>query len=61
MFIFCIWVFLPVFLSVHHIHAVHEEPEKSVNPLELELQKVVSCHVGAGNRTLVLFLEEPSL
>ena len=31
-----------------------QESEKDMGPLELELQKFVSYHVGAGNKTLVL-------
>lgn len=46
---------LPSCMDVHHIHAEPMEARtKSVSdPLELELQMVVSNHVGAGNQTQI--------
>ena len=41
-------------VCVPHTHSVQECQKKMSDPLELELQTVVSCHVGAGNQTLVL-------
>lgn len=35
--------------SVHHVHAVVSDP------LDLELQMFVSCQVGAGSQTQVLW------
>lgn len=37
-------------LSVHYICTVPIRPEESMDPLELDLQRVVRHHVGAGNR-----------
>lgn len=31
-----------------------QESEKDLGPLELEFQKLVNYHVGAGNKTLIL-------
>lgn len=33
---------------------VHTEDKKTSDPLDLELQMIVSCHVDAGTQTLVL-------
>lgn len=42
-------------MSVPHVHAVPLEARRGAfDPLELELQVVVSLHVGAGNRTSLL-------
>lgn len=35
-------------------------PEKGLDPLELEVQIAVSCHVGAWEWTLPLLEEQPS-
>lgn len=42
--------FLPACLCMHHVHAGSLGGQKrALNSLELELQAVVSHHVGAGN------------
>ena len=39
-----------LYLSVHRVYAWSlQKPERALGPLELELQMVVSCHVGTGN------------
>ena len=48
-FIFCVWVFC-MYICV-----------RMLDPLELELQTGVSCHVGAGNWTWILWQEKPVL
>lgn len=45
---------LSVYISVHHLHAGANGGQRRQNPLELESQMVVSCHVGARNQTMVL-------
>lgn len=46
---------LPAYVFVHHVHAWYpRKPERVLGPLELKLQTVVSCYVGAGNWTWVL-------
>ena len=54
-------------MSVYDMHAcsAHGGQKRAVEPLEVELQTVVSCHVGARNQTQVLeeqlvFSAEPS-
>lgn len=41
------------------LHTIHVQcqrrPERGITPTDLELQMVRSCHVGAGNRTKVLW------
>ena len=49
-----------VFLSAHTcVNLGHTwcplRPEETAGPLELQLQTVTSCHVDAGNQTLVLW------
>lgn len=40
---------------VYHMYSWYsQEPEMASGALETELQTIVSCHVGAGNKTLVL-------
>lgn len=53
---------LPEYISAHHLSGwcwwrpeEGMEPEESMDPLELELQVVVICQVGAGNPTQVLW------
>lgn len=41
--------------SVYHMHIRCLGRPKESDPLKLELQVVVSCHVGAGNQNLVLW------
>jgi hypothetical protein len=36
-----------------HVHPVPKEPGRVLDPLELELQTIVRCHVDAGNQTQV--------
>lgn len=41
---------LPAHVSVHHVHAWFlGSPEEGAGPMELELQTIVTSHVGAGN------------
>lgn len=51
--IFICWRVLPAWLNVHHVSAVATEATEATrgqwSPLEPELQKVVSSHVGANN------------
>lgn len=54
--VFCVHVFffLPAYLSVYPVCAwCPQRPEVVTDPLELELQMIVSLHVDAGNRTQV--------
>lgn len=44
----CVYV-LPACRYMYHIHAILTKASKSVlDPLELELQMIVRCHVGMG-------------
>lgn len=48
------YVVLPTCMPVHHLSFCFvQEPEKGVKSLELQLQMVVSHHVGAGNQSWV--------
>jgi hypothetical protein len=45
-----------VIMSVHHIHSWWQwRPERTSEPLVLELQTIMSHHVGIGNQTQVLW------
>ena len=46
---------LPVCLHVYLMYAVLIDQKRALDLLELDLQRVVSCFVGAGNQTLVLY------
>lgn len=46
---------------LNHVYAVLKGPEKGSNSPELELQKVVNCHVGAKEEQPVLLPTEPTL
>ena len=48
-YILCVWLFCLHLYTMHMPCTYKERPEEEVGPLELELQTVVSCHVGAGN------------
>jgi hypothetical protein len=39
------------FAFFKYVHLWHAVPVEASRSLELELQRTVSCHVGAGNRT----------
>jgi hypothetical protein len=49
------------------MHYIHRGQKRALDPLELELQMVISCHVGAETELtsleeqLVLLTSEPSL
>lgn len=44
---------VPTWIYVHHVHAsAHEGQKRVLDAQDLELQSVVSQHVGAGNWTL---------
>ena len=47
--------FLTAAMSVHHVCSAHGSQKGQSDPLELELQMVVSLYVGAGNQTWVLW------
>jgi hypothetical protein len=36
-------------ISVYHVPGAHRDQKRTSDPVELELQMVVSCQVGAGN------------
>ena len=41
---------LPVFMDVNYTHcSVHVGQKRALDPLELDLQKIVSCYVSAVN------------
>lgn len=46
---------LPACMPVPHVCAVHRGPRRELDPLELELQRVLSCHVGVRKRDQVLW------
>lgn len=52
-FHFIIMFVLPACGSAHHMPGAYRSQKEALDPLEPELQKVVSHHIGAGNRTLV--------
>lgn len=55
LFIVCAWLFcLPLSLCSTCLQCP-QEPEEGVSLLELEVQTVVSCQVGVGNPTWILF------
>ena len=46
----CMGVFLPAYMNVyHHVPSLLRGQKRVLKPLELQLQTVVSCLVGAGN------------
>lgn len=47
-------MFAYMYAHVPHVCFVPRGQKKMPDPLELELQKVVSCHVGAGTQTQTL-------
>jgi hypothetical protein len=47
-------VFLHVYLWITCTPRTHGGCQKSLDPLELESQMIVSCHAGAGNGVQVL-------
>ena len=49
---------LPICMSVPSECSTHEGQKMTSDSLQLELQAVVSHHVGAGNQTQVLCLKE---
>lgn len=49
----CMDVFASMYVCVPSVCSGHREQKKVLDPSELELQMVVSLHVGAGNRALV--------
>lgn len=45
---------LPTRVSVHHVHAcAGGDQKRALDFLELELQMITSCRVGAGKRVLI--------
>ena len=55
-FILCVWMFhLHGYAYTAHIPGVCRGWKRVLDPLQLELQMVVSCHVGAENQTWVLW------
>lgn len=42
-------------MDVQHVNTHDIDGSVSPNPMELELQTVVSCHLGAGNQLQVLY------
>jgi hypothetical protein len=49
-YIICICVdILLACMSVQHVHLALGGQKRTSDPLRLELQMIVSCHVGAGN------------
>ena len=51
---FMIWVFLPACVAVHQVEcSAGASQKRELDHLKLELQTIVSYHVGAGNWTLV--------
>lgn len=51
-FILCVISILPELIYVHNKYNAHRYQKRVFGPLELELQLVVSHHVGAGNQTM---------
>ena len=41
-------------MSIIYVSGAHEDQKRASDPLELELQTVVSHHVGAGDWTQIL-------
>jgi hypothetical protein len=46
--------FACIYVCVLYAYSTHRDQRRVSDPLELELQLSVSCHVGAGNGTRVL-------
>lgn len=51
----CMSIFVCMYTYVPQVSIALRGQEKVLGPLELDLQMVVSCHVGAGNWTRVLW------
>lgn len=51
----CLGFCLHAFMCTMCTPSIHGRQKRSPNPLELVLQTIVSCYVGAGNWTLVLW------
>lgn len=43
--------YLPVYVCNVCVHGTRGGQKRALDPLELELQMVIICHVGAGNQT----------
>lgn len=54
-FLFHVHECLPAHLSLHHVFSACRGQKKTSDFLELELQSVVRCRVGARNQTLALY------
>jgi len=42
-------MYVCLYVCVPPVYRVYGNPKRTLGPLELELQMVVNCHVGAGN------------
>ena len=49
----CVWLFC-LHLCTMCISGTHSDQKRTLNGLELEIQKIINHHVGAGNQTWVL-------
>lgn len=50
-FILCLWIFFScVYICVQHVCSACGDQRRASDPLNLELQILVICHVGAGDR-----------
>lgn len=55
LFLLCLWVFcLHVWMCTTYVSGAHGGQKGEPEPLEQELQKFISHHVGAGNWTQTL-------
>jgi hypothetical protein len=54
-FISCAWMFLPNCVYAPQACTTHWGHGKALDPLELDLQAAVSCHVGVGNQSQVFW------
>lgn len=55
----CTGVLGRICVSAPCVCSTHRSQKKALDALELELQKAVSFHIGAGNRTWVLHKSNP--
>lgn len=57
----CMVVLSPMDVCAPHAFSVYGGQKKKLDPLDLELQMVLSHHMGAGNQILVVWKRSQSL
>ena len=52
---------MSVSACMFYMSGAYRGQKRALDPLELELQTVVNCHMGAGNQILIPLKEQPLL